>query len=170
MHIVTDKIIAWLDFCWAEMQIPHRDFAWTDDVAAYLSPRIYREMVLPHERRRATTSGWASLHMCGQTNLLRIFADDLGIHELQGFGWQVDLDLIGEVMGGRVVLLGNVSPLTIAQGTPARVKAEARRVLEKLAPIAASSSRTATTSRPGSPVENISTMTEAAEEYAREHR
>ena len=46
----------------------------------------------------------------------------------------MDLDRIGEIMGGRVVLLGNVSPLTIANGTPEQVKAETRRVLEKLAP------------------------------------
>jgi hypothetical protein len=26
-------------FCWAEMAIPHRDFAWTDDLAAYLSAK-----------------------------------------------------------------------------------------------------------------------------------
>lgn len=168
MDIVTGKIIEWLDFCWAEMQIPHRDFAWTDDLAAYLSPRVYRAMVLPHERRlRDHFSGRASLHMCGHTNhLLRIFADDLRIHELQGFGWEVDLDLIGEVMGGRVVLLGNVSPLTIAHGTPAKVRAETCRVLEKLAPYRGLIIQDGNNIAPGSPLENINAMTEAAEEYS----
>jgi uroporphyrinogen-III decarboxylase len=104
LSIVTDKIIEWLDFCWEEMRISHRNFAWTDDLAAYLSPRVYRDVVLPFDLKlRNHFDGWVSMHMCGHTNhLLRIFADDLKICELQGFCWEVDLDLIGEVMGGRV--------------------------------------------------------------------
>lgn len=169
MRIVTDKIIAWLDFCWAEMKISHRDFAWTDDLAAYLSPKIYREMVLPFEKKlRFHFDGWASMHMCGRTNhLLRIFADDVRIKELQGFGWEVDLDLIGEVMGGRVVLLGNVSPLTIAAGAPDQVKAETRRVIEKLGRYRGLIIQDGNNIAPGSPVENINAMMEAAEEYGR---
>jgi uroporphyrinogen-III decarboxylase len=105
--------------------------------------------------------------MCGQTNhLLRIFADDLQINELQGFGWKVDLDLIGQVMGGRVVLLGNVSPLTIADGAPEQVRAETRRVLEKLAPYGGLIIQDGNNIAPGSPIENINAMMEAAVEYA----
>ncbi len=169
LDIVTGKIIAWLDFCWAEMGIAHRNFAWTDDLAAGLSAQVYRDLVLPYEKRlRFHFDGWLSLHMCGQTNhLLRIFADDLKINELQGFGWKVDLDLIGQVMGGRVVLVGNVSPVTIVDGTPAQVKAETRRVLEKLAPYRGLIIQDGNNIAPGSPIENINAMMEAAEEYAR---
>jgi uroporphyrinogen decarboxylase len=106
--------------------------------------------------------------MCGHTNhLLRIFADDLRIKELQGFGWEVDLDLIGQVMGGRVVLLGNVSPLIIANGTPAQVKAETRRVIKKLGRYRGLIIQDGNNIAPGSPVENINAMMEAAEEYER---
>jgi uroporphyrinogen-III decarboxylase len=167
LSIVTDKLIAWLDFCWAEMGIPHRDFAWTDDLAAYLSPQVYREVVLPYEKKlRFHFGGRVSFHMCGHTDhLLRIFADDLRINEYQGFGWEVDLDRIAEAMGGRVVLLGNVSPLTIAHGTPEQVKAETRRVLEKLAPCGGLIIQDGNNIAPGSPVENINAMMAAAEEY-----
>jgi uroporphyrinogen-III decarboxylase len=104
--------------------------------------------------------------MCGHTDhLLRIFADDLQINEYQGFGWEVDLDRIAEAMGGRVVLLGNVSPLTIAHGTPEQVKAETRRVLEKLAPCGGLIIQDGNNIAPGSPVENINAMMAAAEEY-----
>jgi uroporphyrinogen-III decarboxylase len=169
LSIVTDKIIEWLDFCWEEMRISHRNFAWTDDLAAYLSPRVYRDVVLPFDLKlRNHFDGWVSMHMCGHTNhLLRIFADDLKICELQGFGWEVDLDLIGEVMGGRVVLLGNVSPLTIAHGTPDQVKAETRRVIEKLGDYGGLIIQDGNNIAPGSPVENINAMMEAAEEYER---
>jgi uroporphyrinogen-III decarboxylase len=169
LSIVTDKIIAWLDFCWREMGILNRNFAWTDDLAAYLSARTYRELVLPYEKKlRDHFDGWVSLHMCGHTNhLLRTFAEDLHICELQGFGWEVDLDLIGRIMGGKVVLLGNVSPLTLAHGTPAQVKAETRRVIEKLAPYHGLIIQDGNNVAPGSPLENINAMLAAAEEFGR---
>jgi len=167
LSIVTDKIITWLDFCWAEMGIPHRDFAWTDDLAAYLSADTYREIVLPYEQQlRFHFTGWVSFHMCGHTDhLLEIFANELQIHEYQGFGWEVDLDRIARAMGGKVVLLGNVNPLTIAYGTPEQVKAETRRVLEKLAPYGGLIIQDGNNIAPGSPVANINAMMEAAEEY-----
>jgi len=112
LSIVTDKIIAYLDFCWQELKLPHRDFAWMDDLAAYVSADTYHDLILPYEQKlRFHFDGWISLHMCGHTNhLLRIFADEPKINEYEGFGWEVDLDLIAEVMGSRVVLDGNISP------------------------------------------------------------
>lgn len=168
MGIVTDKILTWLDFCWQEEQLAHRDFAWTDDLAAYLSPETYADLVLPYEKKlRFHFDGWVSMHMCGHTNhLLSIFADEVQIKEYQGFGWEVDLDLIGHVMGGRVVLDGNVSPLVIANGTPEQVKAETHRVLEKLAPYRGLIIQDGNNIAPGSPVENINAMMQAAREFA----
>ncbi len=169
LSIVTDKIVAWLDFCWTEVQIPHRDFAWADDLAAYLSPKVYHAIVLPYEKKlRFHFDGRVSLHMCGHTNhLLRILADELQINEYDGFGWEVDLDLIGQVMGGRVVLIGNVNPLIVATGTPVQVKAETRRVIEKLAHYKGLIIQDGNNIPPGSPVENINAMMEAAQEYGR---
>jgi uroporphyrinogen decarboxylase len=168
LRIVTDKILTWMDFCRAEMRITSNDFGWADDLSAYLSPQLYRDMVLPHEKRiRFHFDGRAGLHMCGHTNhLLRIFLDELQINELSGFGWEVDLDLLGQIMGGRAVLIGNVSPLVIARGTPSQVKAETRRVLEKLAGYGGLIVQDGNSIARGSPVENINAMMEAAEEYA----
>jgi hypothetical protein len=166
LRIVTDKIIEYLDFCWAELRLPHRDFAWTDDLAAGLSAETYRDLVLPEERRlRFHFDGWTSLHMCGRTDhLLETFAEDLRIHEYQGFGWQVDLDRIAEIMGGRVVLIGNVSPIAIWSGTPAEVRAAARRVIERLGPLGGLILQDGNNVAPGSPIENIDAMHEAAVE------
>ena len=167
LHIVTGRIIEYLDFCWRELELPHRDFAWTDDLAAYLSAETYREMVLPHEKRlRFHFDGWTSFHMCGHTNhLLRIFADDLKIHEYQGFGWEVDLALVADVLGGRVVLDGNVSPILLLQGTPADVKAATRRVIERLGRLRGLIIQDGNNIAPGTPLENINAMHDAAVEY-----
>ncbi|MCJ7586892.1 MAG: hypothetical protein MUQ00_03190 [Candidatus Aminicenantes bacterium] len=55
-----------------------------------------------------------SLHMCGRSDyLLEIFRDDLAIHELQGFGYEVDLgrvlDALGP-LGGLIIQDGNNIP------------------------------------------------------------
>jgi uroporphyrinogen-III decarboxylase len=125
-------------------------------------------MVLPYNKKIRDHFQWASLHMCGQTtHLLEIFTDELKINEFQGFGWQVDLERVAMVMGGRVVLLGNVNPLVIASGTPDQVKSETRRVIEKLAPYRGVIIQDGNNIAPESPIENINAMMEAAEEYGR---
>jgi len=166
LRIVTDKLIAYLDFCWEEEKLPEpRDLAWTDDLAVSLSRPMYEDLVLPFEKKlRFHFDGWLSLHMCGKSDhLLEVFADELKIHELQGFGYEVNLDRIGKVMGGRVVLLGNVNPMLIQAGTPAEVREATRRVIEKLAPYGGFIVQDGNNIPPGSPVENINAMMEAAE-------
>ncbi|MGZ5555631.1 MAG: uroporphyrinogen decarboxylase family protein [Candidatus Aminicenantales bacterium] len=170
LRIVTDKLIEYLDFCWAEEGLPSpKDFAWTDDLAVSLSAATFREVVLPFEKRlRFHFDGRASLHMCGKTDhMLEIFRDDLAIHELQGFGYEVDLDRIGAVMGGRVVLIGNVNPMLIHAGTPDEVRAATRRVIEKLGPRGGLIIQDGNNIPPGSPLANINAMMEAAEMWGR---
>jgi len=167
-HIITTKILDWLDYCWQVQNLETRDFAWTDDLSAYLSPETWRKMVLPYNKILRDHFDWARFHMCGQTNhLLEIFVEDLRINEFQGFGWEVDLDKVAEVMGGKVVLLGNVNPLVIENGTPEQVKAETRKVIEKLAPYRGLIVQDGNNISPRSPLENINAMMEAAEEYGK---
>lgn len=170
LRIVTDKMIEWLDFCAEEMQLTSpRNFAWTDDLAVSLSAETFREFALPYNQRMSQHfDGRLSLHMCGKTNhLLEIFRDDLKINELQGFGYQVDLDLIGAVLGGRVVLIGNVNPLLIEKGTPEQVREATRTVIEKLGPHRGLIIQDGNNIPPGAPLANINAMMEAAELYGR---
>ena len=170
LRIVTEKLIAYLDFCWEEEGLPvPKDFAWTDDLAVSLSASAYREIVLPFEKQlRFNFNGRLSLHMCGATDhLLEIFAHDLAIHEFQGFGYQVDLHRVADVMGGRVVLIGNVNPMLIHSGTPAEVREATRRVIEILGPHRGLIIQDGSNIPPGSPLENINAMMEAAETYGR---
>ncbi|MBP1768045.1 MAG: methylcobalamin:coenzyme methyltransferase [Candidatus Aminicenantes bacterium] len=170
LRIVTAKLIAYLDFCWEEEKLPTpRDLSWTDDLAVSLSAETYREIVLPFEKKlRFHFDGRASFHMCGRSDhLLEIFASDLRIDEYQGFGYEVDLARIARVMGGRVVLLGNVNPMLIHSGTPDQVREATRRVIEALAPLRGFIVQDGNNIPPGSPLENINAMMEAAELYSR---
>ncbi|RJP63199.1 MAG: hypothetical protein C4539_16630 [Ignavibacteriales bacterium] len=165
LRIVTDKLIEYLDFCWQEEKLPvPKDFAWTDDFAVSLSEEQFREIVLPFEKRlRDNFDGYLSLHMCGKSDhLLKVFRDDLRINELQGFGYQVDLDYIAEVMGGKVVLVGNVNPMLIYSGTPEQIKLECKKVIGKLAPYKGFILQDGSNIPPGTPIENINAMMLAA--------
>ena len=168
LQIITVKLIEYLDFCWEEERLPvPRDFAWTDDLAVSLSEEAYRSVVLPSERMlRDHFDGYVSLHMCGRSDhLLPTFVTDLRISELQGFGYQVDLDRIAEVMGGRVVLIGNIDPMLIHRGTPEEVRAATRRVLARLAPFGGLIIQDGNNIPPGSPLANINAMMEASEAF-----
>jgi uroporphyrinogen-III decarboxylase len=166
LRIIAEKTVTWLDFCWQEEGLVNRDLAWTDDLGAYLSSETWQDVLLPYNKRLRDHFAWASMHMCGHTNhLLDIFTNQLKINEYQGFGWEVDLEKIGAIMGGKVVLLGNVNPLLIAQGTPEEVKVATRRVIDKLAPYKGLIVQDGNNIAPGSPTENINAMMEAAEEY-----
>jgi uroporphyrinogen decarboxylase len=170
LRIVTAKMIEYLDFCWAEEGLAGpRDFAWSDDLAVSLSREMFETLVLPADRRlRDHFDGRLTFHMCGKSDhLLEVFRDGLRIHDFQGFGWEVDLDRIAKVMGGRVVLIGNVNPMLILSGTPDDVVAATGRVIEKLGPYRGFIVQDGNNIPPGSPVENINAMMTAAERFGR---
>ena len=68
---------------------------------------------------------------------------------------------------GRIVLLGNVNPLLIHSGTPEQVREATRNVIEKLAHYRGLIIQDGSNIPPGTPIENINAMTEAAELYGR---
>ncbi len=170
LRIVTDKLIQYLDYCWEIERLPvPKNFSWTDDLAVSLSPEQFKDIVLPSEKRlRFNFDGYVSLHMCGKSDhLLKIFRDDLKINELQGFGYQVDLDYISEVMRGKVILIGNIDPMLIYSGTPEQIKTEVKNVINKLAKHRGLIIQDGNNIPPGSPLENINAMMEAAEEFGK---
>ncbi len=171
LRIVTDKMIEWLDFCAAEMQIAAPARLRVDGRSGGVAVAPIRSASSPCPTTSdcaITSTAGLSLHMCGKTDhLLEIFRDDLRIDELQGFGCQVNLDRIAEVMGGRVVLIGNVNPMLIETGTPDQVREATRKVIEKLAPYRGLIIQDGNNIPPGAPLENINAMMEAAELYGR---
>jgi len=170
LRLVTDKMLEYLDFCASTMPWPlPRDFAWSDDLAVSLSREMFEDLVLPANRRlRDHFDGRLTFHMCGKSDhLLETFRDGLDIHVLQGFGWAVDLDRLARVMGGRVVLVGNIDPRLILAGTPDEVREATRRVIDKLARFRGFIVQDGNNIPPGSPLENINAMMEAAERYGR---
>jgi len=170
LSIVTEKIIQWMTFC---QRVQGMDELWiADDYAGNLSPAQFREFVLPCLQR--IRSHFPTLHfgfhMCGKVDhLLAILANELRIDEFALFGYQVDKRLVQELMGGRIVLVGNVSPTNIYSGTPETVMAESLEALRVFGRgrggfILADGANIP----PDSPVENINALYRATVQFAAE--
>jgi uroporphyrinogen-III decarboxylase len=108
--------------------------------ASVISPRDFERFCLPayqafcrHFRGRGTLM---YIHVCGRSGPLLEMLADTGVHTVE------PLDPMGGVsvadakrrIGGRVALMGGVSTLTLAQGTPEEVTAEAIRVCREGGP------------------------------------
>ena len=170
LSVVTDKIIEWMSFV---ERVQGMGELWiADDYAGNLSLHQFRRFVLPCllRIRHAFPGRHFGYHMCGKVDhLLRCLADELRINEFTLFGYQVNKELVQEIMGGRVVLTGNVNPLNILSGTPDSVFEEAMTALRIFGRgnggfILADGANIP----PDSPVENINAMMRAARAFAAE--
>ncbi|MBI2941209.1 MAG: hypothetical protein HYY04_12300, partial [Chloroflexi bacterium] len=170
LAIVTDKIIDWMAYCEQTQGMGVLGIA--DDYAGNLSAPHFREFVLPCLRRiRSHFPGaWFRFHMCGKVDhLVPVLADELRIQEFGLFGFELDKRRVQAVMGGRVVLVGNVAPMNVYGGTPDSVLDES---LEALHVFGQGSGGFILTDGanipPGSPVENVNAMWRAARQVVRE--
>lgn len=117
------------------------DVVWTADDIAFkngllLSPRMFRERILPHIRKVAEsiTIPWI-FHSDG--NITAVLDDlvDLGIAGLHPVEpGAMDIRALKRRFGNRLCLVGNVDVNTLSAGTPADVEAEVRGLLRDLAP------------------------------------
>jgi uroporphyrinogen-III decarboxylase len=117
------------------------DALWTADDIAFknglmLSPRMFRERILPHVRKVAAniTIPWI-FHSDG--NLTAVLDDlvDLGIAGLHPVEpGAMDIRALKRRYGRRLCLIGNVNVHTLSQGTPAAVEAEVAGLLRDVAP------------------------------------
>ncbi len=173
LSVVTDKIIEWMSFV---ERVQGMSELWiADDYAGNLSLRQFRQFVLLCllRIRRAFPGRYFGFHMCGKVDhLLQCLADELRINEFALFGYQVNKQLVQEIMGGRVVLTGNINPMNIWLGTPESVFEEAMTALHIFGRgsggfILADGANIP----PDSPVENINALMRAARAFAaeREH-
>jgi len=81
----------------------------------------------------------------------------------------VDLDRVAEIMGGKVVLIGNIDPMLVHRGPVEEIEDAVRLCIEKLGPYRGYIVQDGANIPPGTPVEHINALTEAAERYGRCH-
>lgn len=115
--------------CFAEItgRDPHHPVWLGADAAEMMRAEMFREFVVPgylriweqHARPR-------TFHMCGKINhLLEILRDEMQIDALDGFGFPVDRERLGAVLGGQARLRGGPHPLLVHDGPPEAIIAAA---------------------------------------------
>ena len=140
-----------------------------DDTATVMSPKMFREFCVPYTGKLFDTfaaTGTRSLHMCGpSTHLHPALIEVLHITSFDIFGYQVEPAVAARNLGGKVLLWGNINPMLMLNGTREQVKEAARTALEAMAPCGGFMLGDGANVCPGTPLENLAALTEAAVEY-----
>lgn len=139
-----------------------------EDTATVMSPAMFREFCIPYAHRLFDASPSRGVHMCGpSTHLHQALVEDLRITSFDLFGYQVEPAVAARNLGGRALLSGNINPMLMLSGTKEQVKQAALAALEAMAPCGGLLLGDGANVCPGTPIENLAALTEAAEEYGR---
>jgi uroporphyrinogen decarboxylase len=140
----------------------------------FFSPEMYREMVLPFQRRyhqaiRAHTRAKIFHHSCGSVYRLLEAMIEAGVEILnpvQGNAAEMDLGVLKKEFGEQLVFHGGINVQTVLpRGTPQQVRDEVKRVIEILAPGGGYVLAPSHNIQGDTPPENVVAMFEAALEF-----
>ncbi len=172
LNRIADEEIKWEKYCRSLTDSKPRGIGISDDAAAYLSPKLFKEFSVPYLNKIYDAfPGVRGLHMCGSVeHQLDIYSEDLKITHFTSFGYCVDPHVAAEKLGGRVVMSGNVDPKLILNGPPSRIMKAARHVIEEIAPYGGFILQDGANICPGTSMENMRAMHIAAEKCGKRAR
>ncbi len=142
-----------------------------DDAIVLLSPAHYRDHVLPHHRRlfEALGTGSRGIHLCGDAQrFFPIIERELGVKSFDT-GFPIDFARLYEELPGDVQVLGGPPVALLRGGTPEEIRRETARILGSgvMRLSRRFVLREGNALAPGTPLENVSAMYAACEEYGR---
>lgn len=105
----------------------HMGIGLAEPTASTLSPKMYREFVIPYydqvmNKWKEWGSRGSGFHICGDTSHLLEAFTEMGIRGVS-IDSSVDLTKAKEVLGSKMSIMGNVSPLEVLEGTPESIEA-----------------------------------------------
>jgi len=171
LRTITDGLIAAQRYFMEIDPRPRGGFGLAEDTATAMSAESFREFCVPYTGELFDTFGVGlangrGMHMCGRsTHLHEVLVDDLRITSFDLFGYEVEPEEAARNLGGRMWLWGNVNPMLMLTGTRGQVKEAALAALEALAPCGGFMLGDGANVCPGTPIENLAVLTEAAEQY-----
>jgi hypothetical protein len=134
LWFITESIIermkAWHRLL--NVSFPYEGFGFADDSIQLLSPKAYREFVLPLHKKIVNTfcSGRPGIHLCGAViQHLKTLKEELNISSIDT-GFPIDLGKAREILGEDVVIQGGVKVTTLKEGSLSRIEEEVRSVLD----------------------------------------
>jgi uroporphyrinogen-III decarboxylase len=105
-------------------------------------------------------------HNCGKADhLLGFWMNEVKIDRYIGFSYLTDKGKLREVMGGRIALIGGIDTALLHDGTPEGVIEYVRGALSVLKEVPGYVIMDGHNVAPGTPVENLNAMTEAARKF-----
>ncbi len=126
---IVERMKAWHKLL--KIAFPYKDFSFADDSIQLLSPKTYREFILPLHKRIIDTFcvGRPGIHLCGAViQHLKTLKEELNISSLDT-GFPIDLGKAREILGEDVTILGGVKVTTLKEGPLSRIEEEARNIL-----------------------------------------
>jgi uroporphyrinogen-III decarboxylase len=136
MQKVTQGFKSWETYRRQLLGIAPSSLGLGDDAGQLLSRPLFRKFDLPYLLQLYETFGGSRMiHMCGNCrHLLDILVDELRITNFNGFGFPLSPEDVAAKMSGKVVLVGNVNPMLIQDGSEAEIEQACFRCLNALAP------------------------------------
>jgi uroporphyrinogen decarboxylase len=168
---ITDGLIAAQRHFMVLDPRPRGGLGLAEDTAQIMSPAQFREFCVPYAGKlfdtfAAKPGSARGIHMCGRSaHLHQSLVEDLRITSFDLFGYLVEPKVAAANLGGRAYLWGNINPMLMLNGTKAQVKEAALEALAALAPCGGYRLGDGANVCPGTPLENLAALTEAAEEY-----
>ena len=180
MLFITDAIIrrmkAIREWRWARLpkspdkgQFRRPGWGFADDAIALLSTEQYAEFIYPYHRRfvdEFSDGGPISMHLCGDaTRHFRFLKEKFSVMSFDT-GFPVDFGWLRRELGTDVEVRGGPTVMLLRSGSPAAIQAEVRRICESGIMVGGRFIlREGNNMAPGTAVENIVTMYEAAKRY-----
>jgi uroporphyrinogen-III decarboxylase len=178
LEIIVDKAITWIDavaqlnggkaaFC---SDFNEKVIHVGDDGTAQMSPAQMEEfMRTPHVRLAEhirSKGGLVQAHNCGRADhLLKFWKDTVRIDRYIGFSYLTDKKALKETMGGKVFLMGGIDTVKLHDGKPQDVLEDCRANLAIFKDCNGFVMMDGHNVAPGTTVENLNAMTEAAERF-----
>lgn len=150
-------------------------FAVAEDSAQIMSARLFREFCVPYDNKLFDTFGVGlrdgrGMHMCGKSDHLhRTLLEEEKMTSFQLFGREVKPAVAARNLGGKCYLWGNLDPVLLFEGPKEKIRAAAVEFLEALGPCRGVVLGDGANVCPGTPLENLQVLGEAAERYSLEH-
>lgn len=144
---------------------------YSDDSAQVISPELYRTFCVPVARRLYEAFGCDRfdgrlMHLCGRNVHLHDALRELNITMLHGYGAANRPEEMMK-LAGKVILQGNIDPLTLYRGNRTEIEAEAGEVLETLAPSGGIILGDGYNIVPGTSIANLEVLRKVSREFGR---
>jgi MtaA/CmuA family methyltransferase len=107
-----------------------------DAIASQISTNMYERLVWPHEKRLVEAiqemGALVRLHICGNINHLLPGIAELGI-DIIDCDWQVDMEQARQELGSKVVLAGNLDPVSaVMNSQPQKIREDLKAIYKKV--------------------------------------